>query len=97
MTNTNPNTSLALDKAARNLADAMMTNYRKLHPDNPKIVSTDKLMDTVTNHALAAAAAGMTPVLIPDTAPATELAIELSHTVLESMEQLPALLDTLLT
>ena len=59
MTNTNPNTSLALDKAARNLADAMMTNYRKLHPDNPKIVSTDKLMDTVTNHALAAAAAGM--------------------------------------
>ncbi len=44
----------------------------------------------------AASAAGMTPVLIPDTAPATEESTRLSHCVLESMEQLPALLQSLL-
>ena len=55
------------------------------------------VIEDTTAGIRAAAAAGMTPVLIPDTAPATELAIGLSHTVLESMEQLPALLDTLLT
>ncbi len=44
----------------------------------------------------AASAAGMTPVLIPDTAPATEESTKLSHTVLNSMEQLPTLLQLML-
>lgn len=49
----------SLDAVAAKLADTMMTKYRAKHPENTEIVSTDKLVQTVQNYALAAAAAGL--------------------------------------